>query len=686
MSEDAFVHPSGRQGSVSMASAAARRIDQLRREIERHNRLYYEEAKPEISDLEFDRLLQELIDLETRHPELLTPDSPSQRVGGKPLDGFAQVKHAVPMLSIENTYSEAELREFDARVRKLLGTEKPEYIVEQKIDGVSLSVLYENGMLARAATRGDGAVGDDITANVRRIRDIPLRLAGKPPKLLEVRGEVYMATSELARLNAIQQQVGGPLFKNPRNAAAGALKLLDPAESGKRRLRFFAHSEGAQEGLHDSDHQQFLEEVRRLGLPPVPHSRPLADIDAVLEHCAQQLEARHELDYETDGMVVKVNAYRQREKLGATSKSPRWVIAYKVELWQAETKLNGISVQVGKTGVLTPVAELEPVEIAGTTVSRASLHNAGEIERKDIRIGDHVIVEKAGKIIPYVVRVELEKRTGAEKTFRFPPKCPSCGGPVEREEGGVFVRCLNPSCPAQLKERLRFYAHRGAMDIEGLGPAIIDQLVDQGLVQGIPDLYSLSLDQLTALERMGEKSAQNLLDGLEASKGRGLARVLHGLSIRHVGKSTAALLADAFGSADKLLAANEEELARLPDIGPIVAAGVAGWLKTKAAKDLFARLRAAGVKLQEERAGQGTPKGDGPLAGKTIVVTGTLVHFDRDGIEELIRKLGGKPASSVSKKTDFVVAGEKAGSKLKKAQELGVSVLSEEEFRKLIGG
>jgi DNA ligase (NAD+) len=669
-----------------MPQSVARRVAELRDLINYHNRRYYVDAAPEITDLEFDRLLQELIDLEKAHPELVTPDSPTQRVGGEPIEGFEQVRHAVPMLSIDNTYSEAELREFDSRVRKLLRGEEPQYVVEQKIDGVSVSLTYERGALTRGATRGDGAVGDNITHNVRTVRDVPLRLQedGHPvPGVLEVRGEVYMTNAELSRLNKIQQERGERLFANPRNASAGTLKLLDPQLTAERRLRFFAHGEGRLDGLDVTNHVEFLARVRSWGIPVVPHSDALAGIGEVLAYCERHLEERHALDYETDGLVVKVNDFAQRERLGATSKAPRWVIAYKVELWQASTTVKEITVQVGKTGVLTPVAELETVNIAGTRVSRVSLHNADEIARKDVRIGDTVVVEKAGKIIPHVVRVELEKRTGKERAYHFPTKCPACGGAVVKDEGGVYVRCVNPSCPAQLKERLRFFAHRGAMDIEGLGPAIIDQLVDQGLVRSLPDVYALTLEQLVDLERMGQKSAQNLRDGIAASKDRGLARVLTGLGIRHVGERNARLLAEQFGSIDALLAASEEELARIPGIGPVVAASVYQFAHSDVGRKTVEQLRAAGVKLTADKPRAARA---GRLAGKTVVVTGTLARFKREEVEALIRRHGGTATGSVSKKTDLVVAGEKAGSKLDKAKQLGIPVVTEEEFVKLIGG
>lgn len=668
-----------------MAADIRQEIEELRRQVEYHNRKYYVEDAPEISDLEFDRLLKRLQDLEAAHPEYASPDSPTQRVGGQPIAGFRQVRHVIPMLSIENTYNEADLREFDQRVRKLLQGETPEYVVEEKIDGVSVALIYREGVLELAASRGDGETGDDITHNVRTIEDVPLRLPqrGRPPKMLEVRGEVYMNNSELSRLNRIQTAKGERLFMNPRNAAAGSLKLLDPKLCRERRLRFFGHGEGQLEGPSIETHSQFLELLKSLGIPVVPHSKPIRSIDEVLRYCEARFEERHALDYETDGMVVKVDSYAQREKLGQTSKAPRWVIAYKVELWQASTRLKAITVQVGKTGTLTPVGELETVEIAGTRVSRVSLHNADEIARKDIRIGDWVVVEKAGKIIPHVVRVELEKRTGAEKPFRFPTTCPECGAAVEKDEGGVYIRCINADCPAQLKERLRFYASRAAMDIEGLGPAIIDQLVDAGMVRSIADLYELQFESLLTLERMGEKSARNLLAGIEASKSRGLARVLAGMGIRHVGERNARLLAAEFGDIHSLMNADIERLAQVAGVGEVVARSIYDFFQSAAGKKLVERLKAHGVKMTEDASPLRKSPDELPLAGKTIVVTGTLEHYDRKQIEALIHQLGGKPSGSVSKNTDFVVAGRDAGSKLDKARTLGVKVLTEAEFLQL---
>ena len=658
------------------------RIDNLRREIEYHNYKYYIEANPELTDLEFDRLFDELKSLEKEYPELIKPDSPTQRVGGGPIEGFRQVQHEVPMLSIENTYNEDEVREFDHRIQRLLEGNTPGYIVEHKIDGVSASLVYENGVFAFGLTRGDGMRGDDITHNLRTVRDIPLRLFADeitPPDILEVRGEIYMTHTELSRLNRIQADREEKVFANCRNAAAGSLKLLDPRETSRRNLRFFAHGEGRTDGLTADSHVKFFEKVTNYGIPVVPHSPSLNSIEEALDYCREMFEARETLDYETDGMVIKINDFEQRRRLGTTAKFPRWVIAYKVELWQAEAELLDIRVQVGKTGALTPVAELRTVEIAGTKVSRASLHNADEIARKDIRIGDHIIVEKAGKIIPHVVRVEFEKRAGTEKPYQFPEQCPVCGENVGRDEGGVYIRCLNPSCPAQLKERLAFFASRAAMDIEGMGPALIDQLVDKKTVNTLSDIFTLTVDQLKDLDHMGEKSAQKIIDGVTASKERGLARVLTALGIRHVGEGTARLLAGEFGDIHALTAAPQERIAEIAGVGDVVAKSVHDFFRSGAGMNTVKALETHGVRVTEEtyvRVRENHPK----FAGKTFVVTGTMKRFSRQEIEALIRNLGGKTSSSVSKKTNFVVAGSDPGSKLEKARTLGIEVISEDDL------
>jgi DNA ligase (NAD+) len=662
------------------------RIEKLRARIEYHNRKYYIEDNPGISDLEFDRLMQELQELERQNPEMIIPESPTQRVGGQPIAGFRQSNHTIPMLSIDNTYSEEEVREFDDRIRRWLGTSIPRYIVEQKIDGVSASLRYERGRFTLGLSRGDGIRGDDITHNLRTVRDIPLRLSSRDnavPDILEIRGEVYMTNTELSRLNKIQSEQGERIFANCRNATAGSLKLLDPGLCARRGLRFFAYGEGELSGVDLPSHDEFLRLVLDFGVPVVRHSEALDTIDDALDYCRNLLEERDSFDYETDGIVIKVNDFAQRAKLGSTSKSPRWVIAYKVELYQESTRINGINVQVGKTGTLTPVAELETVEIAGTKVSRASLHNADEIVRKDIRIGDTVVVEKAGKIIPHVVRVELEKRCGNEKPYVFPEKCPVCGSEVARDEGGVYIRCINPSCPAQLKERLRFYAARQAMDIEGLGPALIDQLVDRGIVRSLTDLYNLTAEALTGLDRMGKKSAEKLLQAIGSSKDRGLARVLTALGIRHVGEHNAALLADEFEDIDALMQAPADFLAQIPGVGPIVADSVFEFFHSEAGIRTIENLKRNGIQMTQVKPVRSTSD-QSAVAGKIFVLTGTMENFSRVELEERIRQLGGKATSSVSHNTDYVVAGNNPGSKLEKAKELGVKILNEEELHAMI--
>lgn len=659
-------------------------IAELRETIRRHERKYYVEAAPEISDLEFDRLLARLKELEAQHPELIAPDSPTQRVGEQPVEGLTQVEHRVPMLSIENTYSLAEAREFAARAAKKLSGEPIEWVVELKVDGVALALVYENGLLSRGVTRGNGRVGDDVTHNVRTIGDVPLRLAcDAPPPLLEVRGEVYMTNSDLVKLNQEQAKQGEPPYANSRNVTAGSIRLLDPRICAKRRLRFFCHSVGDVEDVAALSHTEFLTLLRGYGLPMTPYAQCFDSIDLALAHCESLIERLHELDFEIDGLVLKVNRFEQRKRLGSTSKSPRWVVAYKFEKYEATTRLNDIRVQVGKTGAITPVADLGPVELAGTVVSRASLHNADEIERKDVRIGDVVVVEKAGKIIPHIVRVEKHLRDGHLRQFHFPQTCPECGAGLLKDEGGVYIRCPNPACPAQLKERLRYFAGRNAMDIEGLGDKLVDQLVADGLVKGYGDLYRLTQDELLKLERMGKRSSEKLLEGIAVSKGRGLARLLNALAIRHVGVRLATVLADHFGSIEALQAASEDELSQVPEVGEVIAQSVYQYLHGDYGVATLRELNELGLSMEAPRLPK-PPGGAGKLAGKTLVVTGTLVKYTRDEIEELIARHGGRAASSVSKNTAYVVAGEKAGSKLDKAQALGVRVLSEAEFEKLL--
>lgn len=668
-----------------MKASAQDEIEQLRQQIRHHDRKYYVDAAPEISDLEYDQLLERLKQLEAAHPDLVTPDSPTQRVGDQPVGELPQVEHRVPMLSIDNTYSIEELRKYGDRIAKLLPGEEIEWVVELKIDGVAVSLTYQDGLLVQGATRGNGRIGDDITHNMRTLPDVPLRLVGDgAPHVLEVRGEVYMTNTDLARLNQQQEKRGETLFANPRNAAAGAIRLLDPRLAAKRHLRFLGHGIGYTEGLHVTTHMEFLAALRNWGVPATPEVRLFASFDKAVEYCEELIGRLHELDFEIDGLVLKVNRFDQRDRLGSTSKSPRWLIAYKFEKYEATTRVVAIRVQVGKTGAITPVADLEPVELAGTIVRRASLHNADEIERKDVRVGDYIVVEKAGKIIPHVVRTEIHRREGRLHKFHFPTHCPECETEVVRDEGGVYIRCPNPKCPAQIRERLRYFAGRNAMDIEGLGDKLVDQLVSDGLVKSFGDLYRLTVDQLVNLERMGQKSSENLVANIQASKQRGLARLLNALSIRHVGTRVATVLATHFDSVDAMSQASREALSDINEIGPIIAHSVYDFLHSEYGRATIDDLRSVGVSLESPRELQ--ISSDGLLAGKTVVVTGTMQRHSREEMEEMIARQGGRAASSVSKNTDFVVAGEKAGSKLAKAQQLGIRVISEEQFEALLAG
>ena len=666
-----------------MPKDPAAEIVKLREEIRRHDRKYYVEAAPQISDLEYDRLMDRLKELEARHPGLLTPDSPTQRIGDQHVGELAEVPHRLPMLSIDNTYSLQELRKYHDRTSKLLGGEPVEWVVELKIDGVAIAVLYEDGALVRGVTRGNGRIGDDITHNVRTIGDVPLRLSGpRVPPVLEVRGEIYMANSDLVKLNELQKKKGLAAFANTRNVTAGTVRVLDPRVCAERRLRFFCHGVGYASGLKAASHVEFIEEMAGYGLPATPQVQCFQSFDAAVEHAEELIGRLHELDFEIDGLVFKVNRFDQRERLGSTSKSPRWLIAYKFEKYEATTLLREIRVQIGKTGAVTPVAELEPVELAGTTVSRASLHNADEIERKDVRPGDVVVVEKAGKIIPHVVRVQKHERKGSLRKFVFPTECPECDTKLVRDEGGVTIRCPNMECPAQLRERIQYYTSRNAMDIEGVGDKLIEQLIETKLVRCYGDLYRLQLDPLVRLERMGRKSSENLLEAIEQSKDRGLARLLNALSIRHVGTRVASVLAQSFPAMDALMAADVEKLSATSEIGPIIARSVYDFLHGDYGRRTIEDLRGQGVKMASGAAAEGPRL----LEGKTLVVTGTLAKHTRDEIQELIARHGGRAASSVSKNTDYVVAGEKAGSKLAKAQQLGVPVLTEEQLEELLGG
>ena len=663
-------------------------INRLRSEIRRHDQLYYVDAEPEITDLQYDRLLEELRRLESQRPDLITPDSPTQRIGDAPVPHLNQIAHVVPMLSIDNTYNRQELAAYFARTEKLLDNTAAQWVMEYKIDGVAASILYVDGILTQAVTRGNGEVGDDITHNIRTIRDLPLQLQGDNiPLMLEVRGEVYMTDADLADLNVRQVESGQEPYKNTRNVTAGTIRLLDPAIAAKRKLRFFGHGVGRTDGLSATTHIDFLNQLRSFSIPITPDVRLLQSGEEALTAVEALEEGMPELPFEVDGIVFKINSLAQREELGIRSKSPRWVVAYKFERYEAVTRLNRIEVQVGKTGTITPVAYLEPVDIADTTVSRASLHNADEIERLDIRVGDQVVVEKAGKIIPKVIRVEKHLRTTDLPKYEFPQRCPVCDGPLSRDEGGVYIRCTSLTCPAQLRQRLIYFASRTGMDIDGMGDKIVDQLVEREMVASVADLYRLTAEQLIErLDLVKERKAKKLIESIQESKSRGLARVLASISIRHVGPRVAKLLSKQYPTIEKLCAASIDEIAAIHEVGEAIAGSVHLFLHDEAGQRLIADLQSVGVLMEEPKAaGSDLPEGDSLLANKTVVVTGTLVRYTRTEIKELIERLGGRASDSVSKKTDYVVAGESAGSKLAKAQQLGVKVLTEDEFAELIG-
>ena len=672
-----------------MTVSAAKRIAALRARIRDHDRKYYVEARPEISDREYDKLVDELRSLEEQHPDLVTPDSPTQRVGDEPVPELESVTHRLPMLSMDNTYGAEDLVAWGRRVEKLLhegrdGATPIDWILELKIDGVAVSLTYDRGRLVLGATRGNGTVGDDITHNVRTIHGVPLVLdLDDPPTLIEVRGEVYMTNSDLVALNQTQAAEGLAPFANTRNVAAGSIRLLDPRECAKRPLRFFCHGVGDAAGLGATSQSELLAWAVQAGVPVAPETQTFESLDALVERGTALIEELHALDFEVDGFVVKVDRFDQQRRLGATAKSPRWAIAWKFEKFEATTTLAGIRVQVGRGGTITPVADLEPVELAGTTVSRASLHNADEVARKDIRVGDVLVVEKAGKVIPHVVRVEKHLREGRLPVWHPPTECPECGTGVVKDTDGVYIRCPNVDCPARMRERLKFFASRGAMDIEGLGDKLVEQLVATGLVRDYADLYRLTAADLEPLERMGKKSAESLVDQIAASRSRGLARALNALGIRHVGPRVATLLTQRFPTIEKLQAASVEELAEVHEIGDVIAESVHEWLASDYGRRVIDGLKQSGVDLEVPEADRSVT--DGPLVGKTLVVTGTLAGFSRQAAEEAIRKAGGRASGSVSKKTDYLVAGEEAGSKLDKARSLGVTVIDEAEFKKLLG-
>ncbi len=680
--------------------AETKRMETLRRLIRHHDRRYYVDADPEISDREYDRLFQELVELERRFPDTVPDDSPTHRVGGAPVEGFPTEPHTTAMLSLDNTYDEAELREFDKRVRKLAARDRVAYFVELKIDGVAVSLRYRGGRLVLGLTRGDGFQGEVVTSNLRTVRDIPLRLErkGKVAGLdLEVRGEVYLPRSRFEALNAARAGAGEKLYANPRNTAAGTLKLLDPKEVARRKLRAMMYQLVGPEGVGVADQASALSFLADHGFRVNAANRLCDGIDEVLAFGAEWARRRGELDYDIDGIVVKVDDLSLQRTLGSTARAPRWGIAYKFETQEAITRIVGITLQVGRTGAITPVANLEPVELLGTVVKRATLHNMDEIVRLDARVGDTVAVEKGGEIIPKVTRVLADRRAGGEKVFRPPSKCPSCDTPLVRAEGEVALRCPNRRCPEQVKRRVEHFASRHALDIEGLGTKLVEQLVDSGRVVDPADLYTLTADELAALERMGEKSAANLVNALDASKSRSLGRLIFALGIRHVGVGAAKSLAQAFGSLDALAEADRETLTGMDEIGEVMADSIVSFFEDKETARHLERLAKAGLRLREPKAravaagavgttaAGGSPGGArGPLQGLTFVVTGTLENATRDEIQERIESLGGRVTGSVSQKTDYVLAGENPGSKLAKAGKLGVTVLDEAAFEKLV--
>lgn len=660
---------------------AKKRVDELHKLLNQYGYEYYVLDKPSVPDSEYDKRMQELIALETEFPQLKTPNSPTQRIGGEVLEGFQKVRHRIPMLSLANAFNEADLRDFDRRVRQTVGDTA--YVCELKIDGLAVSLRYENGVFVQGSTRGDGTVGEDITVNLRTIRSIPLQLTEKVT--IEVRGEVFMPKKSFAKLNKEREENGEILFANPRNAAAGSLRQLDPKIAASRNLDVFLYAIGENHLEFIERHSEGLNYLDRLGLKTNQERRLCSTIDDVLEYIKEWQEKRPDLPYEIDGIVVKVDRYDQQEKLGTTVKSPRWAIAYKFPAEEVMTKLIGIDLSVGRTGVVTPTGILEPVRVAGTTVQRASLHNEDLIKEKDIRIGDYVIVKKAGDIIPEVVRSVPEKRTGKENPFAMPTHCPACGSELVRLEGEVALRCINPKCPAQIREGLIHFVSRNAMNIDGLGEKVITQLFQENLVADVADIYKLTKDQLIQLERMGEKSVQNLLTAIEASKENSLERLLFGLGIRHVGAKAAKILAQTYEHIDRLMDAKEEELQAITDIGEKMANSIVTYFQAPEVKELIDELKSLGVNVtyKGERP-QNIADIESPVAGKTIVLTGKLTNLSRNEAKEKLEQLGATVTGSVSKKTDIVIAGADAGSKLEKAQSLDIEIWSEEQFLEIL--
>jgi DNA ligase (NAD+) len=668
-----------------VAKSVEKEIEKLRADLRYHEHRYYVLDDPEISDFEFDKMMRRLQDLESAHPELVTPDSPTQRVGGQPAESFPKVRHSSPMISLDNTYSVDEFRDFDRRARELSGREKVEYVAELKLDGLSMALTYENGALTHGVTRGDGVEGEDVTPNVRTIRSVPLKI--EPKKLesvggaqrFEVRGEVLMFRKAFEKLNAQREAAGEPKFANPRNSAAGTMRLLDSKIVAGRKLDIFIYYLLVNGAEPFARHSASLEALSKLGFKVNPNWRLCPSFEDVLAYIEQWESKRDKLDYEIDGIVVKVDDTRLWQELGSTAKSPRWAVAYKYAARQATTRVMGIRAQVGRTGTLTPVADLAPVDVGGVTVSHATLHNMDEIERLGLKIGDTVLVQRAGEVIPQIVKVMKAAEDG--RAFHMPKKCPVCGEPVFRAEGEVAYRCVNVACPAQLKESLLHFAARRAMDIDGLGDALVDQLVDKKLVRDVADLYGLTHEQLAGLERMGDKSAANLMEEIENSKKAELARVIFAIGIRFVGERTAQFLADHFGSLDQLAAAGAEELTEVEEVGPRIAESIAAFFAEKRNREVVDKLRKAGLQFEHKKE---VHKGNQPLDGKQFVLTGTLPGYSRDDAKKMIEDAGGRVVGSVSKKTDYVVVGAEPGSKLAKAKSLGVKTIDEGGLIKLL--
>ncbi|MEC8753924.1 MAG: NAD-dependent DNA ligase LigA [Verrucomicrobiota bacterium] len=655
-------------------------IKSLCDEINRHNKLYYVDAKPQISDKDFDNLLTKLEALENKFPQFKSESSPTQRVGGKPLDEFNSIKHSIPMQSLSNTYNKEELFKFDERIRKLIDESECEYIIEPKIDGVAISIRYENGNLKYAVTRGDGITGDDVTENIKTIKSIPLKLLGdNVPSILEIRGEIFLNKNKFEDLNKKRIKEGKEPFANPRNACAGSLKLLDPKEVSKRPLDAIFYNLGEHTLDKIDTHFNLLEKLKKYGIKVSPFYEKIKKFDLLLKNLDKLQNLSNQFPFEIDGAVIKVNKLSFHSILGKTSKSPRWAVAYKYESEQAITRLNAISIQVGRTGVLTPVAELESVQLAGTLVKRATLHNYDEIIRKDIRVGDYVIIEKAGEIIPIVLKVILEKRKQNLKKFEFPKFCPSCSTPIHKNDEEVAIRCNNNRCPSKLKNWITHFASRKAMDITGLGESVVEQLIKNKLIQSPPDIYELKLSDLINLERFGEKSAQNLINNINDSKKISFGRVLYALGIPHVGKTASETIANYYQNINSIFLTSIEELEEIDDVGPIVAKSIEAYFSNPEYQLVIQRLKNYGIKFEIEYV-----QSDETLKGQTFVFTGTLPNLSRNEASEKIELRGGKISSNISKKTNYLIAGEAAGSKLDKARDLGIKVLNESEFMKLI--